>query len=107
MDPGADEFQVAVVQASEISVSDLLSRYESDDQSLSTGLAEAQRKDSFISSLFDYLQNKRLSDCSKQAKRVFTLSSYCVVENGILYYVNPKLDDRKKAMFLSSSRSRL
>lgn len=65
---------------------------------LTCNFGDEQKKDKDVEQLIDFVTNGDLPSDAKQARRVVALGSLCTMEQGILYFVDPRQRDRKRAV---------
>ena len=63
-------------------------------------LAVEQRKDNQIAAILTYLTTGILPTDDQHARRVISQASLFGIEGGVLHYINPKRQSRKRAVYL-------
>ena len=99
------ETQVATVtsqqdgsqELADIMVDELLQLPPTEPQ-LPDNLRNEQMKEPKLSSLFNYLEDDRVPSDSRDAQRVVAEAQMFAVMDGVLYYVDPKRRNRKRAV---------
>ena len=94
------EVQVAkVCSIAEPTITHLLEEAAPSHEPASTcNFGQEQRKDMDVKHLVDFVEQGELRADTKLARKAVALGSLCTMEQGILYYVDPKHRDRKRAV---------
>ena len=101
-DGEADKLQVATVRAMSMdiaSITQLLQGVSPNTKpSPPCDFGDDQRKDEYIKEFIDSVEAGDLLVDSEQAKKIAAIGSLCTMEHGILYFVDPKHYDQKRAV---------
>ena len=106
--PPEEEVQVATVNSSEVDIQQLLNSDVPQcvvDQRSNFGTE--QQKDRELRDIIQFLKDGSLPDDNKVAKRISCQSSCFAIVDGILYFVDPKHDHRKRCAVPSHLRNQI
>ena len=99
MDQVKSEPQVSVVRVSELDVHQLLDlEPESDNRHMLNEFGSEQRKDPEVNKIITFLEKGELPADNNQARKIAAQGPLFTLVNGVLYYLNPKHGDRKRAV---------
>ena len=104
---GEGEIQVAAIKTvTDTKDSDITSLLRSDPQPIQAeSFASEQRKDPQVRDIIRYLEEEELPLEQNRARKIAISASLFVLDGAILFYLDPKLDHRKRAVVPSHLQS--
>jgi len=105
--PQEEEVQVATLSSSEVEIQQLLDSDVSQSVDHGSDFGVEQQKDGELRDIINFLRDGSLPDDSRVAKRISCQSSCFALVDGILYFIDPKHDHRKRCAVPSHLRNQI